>query len=169
MIMHADLWDAMSAMQVRLRSEFCAGHRILGLAGPGAKCRNIHGHNFTCWWTFKQGVEWPPVIEFGFVKVKLKDMLDGFFDHAFILWQDDDFLTYLEVNDLKRYTLREAPTTEAIAAEIARLTMNEFPDLVLVHVQLTEGSNNEAVWMADGQPESGGGAAGNTSVSCDYR
>jgi hypothetical protein len=41
----------------------------------------------------------------------------------------------------------DRPTTEAIASEIARLTQNYFPDLDLVCVQLTEGSNNEAVCM----------------------
>jgi 6-pyruvoyltetrahydropterin/6-carboxytetrahydropterin synthase len=139
----------MSTTTVKVRHEFCAGHRILGLTGPGEKCRNIHGHNFTCWWMFEQSPVWPPTVEFGFVKAKLKEMIDRLLDHAFIVHESDDFLDYLSTNSLKRYPLRDRPTTEAIAAEIARLTEEQFPDLDLVYVQLTEGSNNEAMWMAD--------------------
>jgi 6-pyruvoyltetrahydropterin/6-carboxytetrahydropterin synthase len=136
-----------STISVRVRHEFSAGHRILGLTGAGEKCRNIHGHNFTCWWMFEQASEWPPRVEFGAVKAELKTMIDELLDHAFIVHEDDDFLDYLSQNDLKRYALHDRPTTEAIAAEIARLTENHFSDLDLVCVQLTEGFNNEAVCM----------------------
>jgi 6-pyruvoyltetrahydropterin/6-carboxytetrahydropterin synthase len=135
----------MSTTSVRVRHEFSAGHRILGLRGAGEKCRNIHGHNFTCWWMFEQTSEWPPRVEFGAVKAQLRSLIDELMDHAFIVHEDDDFLDYLTQYDLKRYVLRDRPTTEAIAAEIARLTQTHFPDLDLVYVQLREGSNNEAV------------------------
>jgi 6-pyruvoyltetrahydropterin/6-carboxytetrahydropterin synthase len=138
----------LSTTSVRVRHEFSAGHRILGLTGAGEKCRNIHGHNFTCWWLFEQISDWPPRVEFGAVKAELRTMIDELLDHAFIVHEDDDLLDYLTQKDLKRYALRDRPTTEAIAAEIARLTQQQFPDLDLVYVQLTEGSNNEAVWSA---------------------
>lgn len=137
----------MNVITVKVRHAFSAGHRILGLSGAGEKCRNIHGHNFGCWWTFEQPSEWPPRVEFGAVKAELKLMIDGLLDHAFIAHIDDEFLDYLTQHDLKRYALQDKPTTEAIAAEIARLTQQNFPQLDLVCVQLTEGSNNEAVCM----------------------
>jgi 6-pyruvoyltetrahydropterin/6-carboxytetrahydropterin synthase len=136
-----------STTSVRVRHEFSAGHRILGLSGAGEKCRNIHGHNFTCWWMFEQTLEWPPRVEFAAVKAGLRTLIDELMDHAFIAHEDDDFLDYLIQRNLKRYALRDRPTTEAIAAEIARLTQKHFPDLDLVYVQLTEGSNNEAVCL----------------------
>jgi 6-pyruvoyltetrahydropterin/6-carboxytetrahydropterin synthase len=139
--------DQMNMISVKVRQTFSAGHRILGLSGAGEKCRNIHGHNFECWWTFGQTSEWPPRVEFGAVKAELKSMIDGLFDHAFIVHIDDEFLDYLTQHDLKRYPLRDRPTTEAIAAEIARLTQQTVPELDLVCVQLAEGSNNEAVCM----------------------
>lgn len=101
----------MSNTCVRVRHEFSAGHRILGLTGAGEKCRNIHGHNFTCWWMFEQGSGWPPRVEFGAVKAQLRAMVDELFDHAFVVHEDDDFLDYLIRHDLKRYTLRDRPTT----------------------------------------------------------
>jgi 6-pyruvoyltetrahydropterin/6-carboxytetrahydropterin synthase len=137
----------MSTTSVRLRHEFSAGHRILGLSGAGEKCRNIHGHNFVCWWMFEQTLEWPPRVEFAAVKAELRTLIDELLDHAFIVHEDDDFLDYLVQRDLKRYPLHDRPTTEAIATEIARLTQQHFGDLDLVYVQLAEGSNNEAVCM----------------------
>ncbi len=142
----------MSTTTVRVRHKFSAGHRILGLTGAGEKCRNIHGHNFTCWWMFDQRPGWPLAVEFGSVKAELKEMIDRLLDHAFIVHKDDEFVGYLVTHGLKRYLLSDRPTTEAIAAEIARLTEAQFPALDLLYVQLTEGSNNEAVWMRGGPP-----------------
>lgn len=139
----------MSPMRVRMMHEFCAGHRIVGLTGPGAQCRNIHGHNFICWWTFEQRLGWPPPVEFTSIKAQLRKMVDGLLDHAFIVHERDEFLTYLVAHDMKRYPLNDVPTTEAIATEIAKLTKNEFPDLDLLSVELKEGSKNEAIWLAE--------------------
>lgn len=130
----------MSTISVRVKHEFSAGHRILGFSGAAEKCRNIHGHDYTCWWMFETTLEWPPRVEFGAVKAGLRRMIDERMDHAFIVHQDDDFLAYLTHHDLKRYALRDRPTTE-----IARLTQQHFGHLELVYVQLREGSNNEAV------------------------
>lgn len=139
---------------ISIKAHFAAGHRILGLGGLGEKCRNIHGHTWTVTWTFAQDPTW----EFCELKARLKNLIDIYFDHAFILDIRDDFCHYLDVNHLKQYQLEGPPTTEAIAAEIARLTVDRlitehgkgqkalFPEAKLLRLELGEGPDNCATW-----------------------
>ena len=151
----------MSTISVKLH--FAAGHRILGLDGSGAKCRNIHGHTFHVTWTFIQGAG-ETTLEFGDLKTMLRGVLVPF-DHTFILHCYDDFEHYLKANDLKYYLTDTPPTTECIAQEIGRLTIQRmtkgrvdalgaerpapFPDARLYCVEVEEGPENSAMW----QPE----------------
>jgi 6-pyruvoyl-tetrahydropterin synthase len=146
----------MSTISVKMH--FAAGHRILGLEGPGEKCRNAHGHTFYVTWTFAQHSS----LEFGELKQRLRSMIKTHLDHGFILDKRDDFLHYLKANQLKHYALDGPPTTEAIAAEIAQLTIDRlttpwkdhfgdnqpalFPNAVLLRVVLEEGPENCATW-----------------------
>jgi 6-pyruvoyltetrahydropterin/6-carboxytetrahydropterin synthase len=144
---------------ISVKTHFAAGHRILGLTGEGEKCRNIHGHTFHVTWVFEQH----PSLEFGELKIALRGVVRRHFDHSFILDRTDDFARYLNVNNLRHYLLDGPPTTEAIAAEIARLSIERlttvckdgwkddekkplYPDATLLKVLLDEGPDNNATW-----------------------
>jgi 6-pyruvoyl-tetrahydropterin synthase len=147
---------------VSINCHFAAGHRILGLEGPGEKCRNIHGHTFAVTWVFEQH----PDIEFGRLKAILRSVCGGF-DHAFILDKTDDFLHYLQVNMLRSVPLDGPPTTERIAEELAyraieRITQPQespgftkgiqpavYPHALLLRVEVHEGPENCATWEAN--------------------
>jgi 6-pyruvoyltetrahydropterin/6-carboxytetrahydropterin synthase len=147
---------------ISVKSHFAAGHRILGLTGAGAKCRNVHGHTFHVTWVFAQEAG-DTALEFGELKARLKGTIGAHFDHSFILDVSDDFCHYLRINDMRYYALNGPPTTEAIAAEIARLTIQRltkpipkdsfhgempalWPDAKLLRVVLEEGPENCATW-----------------------
>jgi 6-pyruvoyltetrahydropterin/6-carboxytetrahydropterin synthase len=147
---------------ISVKTHFAAGHRILGLTGAGAKCRNVHGHTFHVTWVFAQD-ESEMALEFGELKSRLKGIITQHFDHAFILHCYDDFEHYLQVNGMRYYLTDNPPTTEVIAAEIARLTIERltkpvpptnslpgvhapWPDAKLLRVVLEEGPENCATW-----------------------
>jgi 6-pyruvoyl-tetrahydropterin synthase len=132
---------------ISVKTHFAAGHRILGLSGEGAKCRNIHGHTFHVTWTFAQDQN-KMTVEFGAAKVWLKQLIKAYFDHAFIVDIHDEFCHYLDTNHLKHYQLECPPTTEAIVAEIAGLTREKYP--TLIRVELNEGPENTATWEPSG-------------------
>lgn len=121
------------------------GHRILGLEGSGAKCRNIHGHN----WQAK--IHWANPdghLEFGAVKMAVDGWIAAWWDHGFILATDDPFAEYLAAEGLKMYTLAEPPTTEAIAEHLAhQMTRVMGREPLSVHV--AEGFRNGATWIPD--------------------
>jgi 6-pyruvoyltetrahydropterin/6-carboxytetrahydropterin synthase len=132
---------------VSVNHYFSAGHRILGLNGPASKCANLHGHTFDVEWTFRQGT---PFVEFTFVKRVLRGWVDETLDHGYIVAADDRvLLDFLAAHDLKHYTTASAPTTEAIAVEIAEATQRCLPACCLLSVRVGEGPHNSARWERD--------------------
>lgn len=146
---------------ISVQTHFAAGHRILGLPGEGAKCRNIHGHTFTCTWTIQQDAASEEPVEFGELKHRLKEIIKAEYDHGFLLDATDDFVHYLSANMLRHRTLDGPPTTERIAEDIGQVTMRHFteeqrvwgcvrsalaPHARLLSVRLEEGPENTATW-----------------------
>lgn len=129
---------------ISVKQHFAAGHRILGLTGPGAKCRSPHGHTFHVTWTFTQAAGGD--LEFGAVKEALRAMIKDQFDHGFILDKSDDFCEFLRAGKHKLYRLNGPPTTELIAEEIALCTLKVLPKAPLRSVELWEGPENSATW-----------------------
>jgi len=78
-----------------------AGHRV---TYHGSKCRNIHGHRYTIQATcagplFDQGEQEGMVLDFGFLKEEMMDVIDGACDHGFIMWNKDPLLgTFLNMD-----------------------------------------------------------------------
>jgi 6-pyruvoyl-tetrahydropterin synthase len=130
---------------ISLKAHFAAGHRILGLTGPGAKCKNIHGHTFHVTWTFKQEAG-DMALEFGAVKAVLRGMVAELWDHGFFVDRADGFRDYLRAGALKYWTIEGPPTTEAIAAMIAAETLKALKKAPLLRVELCEGPENTATW-----------------------
>jgi len=71
-----------------------AGHRV---TYHGSKCRNVHGHRYTIQATCAgplatEGEEEGMVLDFGFLKEEMMNVIDGACDHGFIMWNKDPLL-----------------------------------------------------------------------------
>ena len=137
----------MSTISVRMH--FAAGHRILGLSGPGAKCRNPHGHTFYVTFVFEQSTQWPPPVEFGAAKASLRDRIKDRYDHGFFVdAADESMRTFLEREGCKHHVFDGPPTTERIAELFARDARHLVKDANLLRVVVEEGPENTATYEA---------------------
>ena len=139
----------MSRVTITVRHHMSAGHRLVGLGGAAAKCENLHGHTFGIDWTFAAPDLGANTVEFGAIKAAVRGWVDEHLDHGYIAGAGDvQLLNVLAGMGVKHYVLESAPTTEAIAAEIARATTHLLPALDLVSVHVSEGPHNAATWHA---------------------
>lgn len=70
------------------------GHRV---TYHGSKCRNLHGHRYTIEATctgdlYESGEQEGMVLDFGFLKEEMMDVIDKFCDHGTTLWIKDPLL-----------------------------------------------------------------------------
>jgi 6-pyruvoyltetrahydropterin/6-carboxytetrahydropterin synthase len=98
------------------RFTFCAGHRLVGHEG---KCRNLHGHNYALE-VYVTGAEQDQIgriLDFKMLKQRVKTWVDENWDHAFVLWeQDENGLAALRLSQPHRiYELDSNPTSENMA------------------------------------------------------
>lgn len=136
---------ARSTVSVRLF--FAAGHRILGLTGAGAKCRNLHGHTFFVTFVFEQSDAWPPPVEFGAAKASLRERIKDRYDHGFFVDRaDTKLLDFLESEQCKHTVFDGPPTTERMAQLLAREAMLLVQGANLLRVSLEEGPENTATY-----------------------
>lgn len=127
---------------VSLTFSWPMGHRILDLPGDGAKCTNVHGHNWTA------VVELPNddgALEFGEVKAKLGDWIDQTLDHGFMVHDQDPFMHYLVAEGLKHYVVPKPPTTEVLARVISQQA-EALTGVRPFRVHVQEGPRNAATW-----------------------
>lgn len=133
------------SVSITLTFRWPMGHRILGLDGPGAKCRNIHGHNWTA------DITWPNTdgaLEFGAVKQTMDAWIGEHLDHGFAAAYNDPFLGYLRSESMKHIALSGPPTTERIAALIAD-SAHAATGVRPARVHVQEGYRNAATWEVD--------------------
>lgn len=74
-----------------------AGHRV---THHGSKCRNLHGHRYTVQAVcegplFAEGEQQGMVLDFGFLKEEMMDIIDAHCDHGMILWIKDPWVPVL--------------------------------------------------------------------------
>lgn len=130
------------ATTITLTFRWPMGHRILGLTGAGAKCQNVHGHNWLA------DIEIPNDdggLEFGWVKAQMNGWIDAHLDHGFLVGEDDPFGEDLVRLGSKRFVVPGQPTTEALArllAEVAEERTGRTP----ARVHVLEGYRNAATW-----------------------
>lgn len=135
---------------ITVHHHMSAGHRLLGLGGSGAKCENLHGHTFGIDWTFTAPGLDAQEVEFTAIKKTVRGWVDTHMDHGYIAARDDEQLvSILAGMGVKHYLTDDPPTTETIAAEIARVTQSLLPGLELVSVHVTEGPHNAATWWSE--------------------
>lgn len=129
-------------LSITLTFRWPMGHRVLGLPGPGAKCANVHGHNW------QADVELPNDdggLEFGAVKHVIGEWIDRNLDHGFLVGRDDPFVDYLSNEKLKHYVIDGQPTTEAVA-QLLGLRVNAILGVSPVRVHVLQGYRNAATW-----------------------
>lgn len=130
-----------------LSHHFSAGHRIIGLVGPGAKCSNIHGHTFGVEWTVQLPDITAAAVEFAAVKALLRGYVDKALDHGFLVHKDDlEMGNVLLTIKSKHLVMKTRPTTEAIATLIAEESQKLLGDVRLLEVRVSEGPHNAATW-----------------------
>jgi len=132
----------MSSVSITLTFRWPMGHRILGLQGPGAKCANIHGHNW------QADIELPNddgKLEFGLVKAQIGGYIESMLDHGFAVQHDDPFRIYLRDNELKFVAFTHPPTTEVIASFLAEIA-SDLTGVKPLRVHVQEGYRNAATW-----------------------
>lgn len=138
------------SLTITVKHHMSAGHRLIGLGGAATKCENLHGHTFGIEWEFVAPDASAKDVEFGAIKATVRGWVNKHLDHGYIVGCDDvQLVDVLQGMGVKHYTLEDMPTTEAIAAEIARVTKSLLPDLRLVSVHVTEGPHNAATWWSD--------------------
>ncbi|WP_164101976.1 6-pyruvoyl trahydropterin synthase family protein [Candidatus Laterigemmans baculatus] len=104
------------ALTIMRRIRFCAGHR---LRMHGGRCENFHGHNYVADF-YVTGEEQDAVgrlIDFSDLKARCKGWLDEHWDHAFLLWdQDENGIAALrQVEPHRLFVMPYNPTAENMA------------------------------------------------------
>ncbi len=104
------------AIRLMRRIKFCAGHRLVGHEG---KCRNLHGHNYVAEFfvTADEQDSVGRVIDFSLLKTRFKGWIDEYWDHAFILWNEDGMALQAvrSVDPHRVFELPYNPTAENLA------------------------------------------------------
>lgn len=142
-------------MHITRRLEFDAGHRI---PNHNSQCKHLHGHRYAIEITLTgevvttEGVsEQGMVMDFSDVKRIAKERVVDRWDHAFLVYRDDqvvlDFLNTLPNH--KTVILNVIPTAENLAKTAFDLLLDAYRDtygnhLRLERVRLYETPNNWA-------------------------
>ncbi len=129
-------------MQITTRLEFDAGHRI---PSHKSQCRNLHGHRYALEITLSGDIisqegmsENGMVMDFSDVKAIARQALVDVWDHAFIVYKNDqvilDFLNTLP--DHKTVIINCVPTAENLAAEAFKILKANYHDTFGNHLKL---------------------------------
>lgn len=121
-------------ISIMRRIHFCAGHRLYGHEG---KCAHFHGHNYVAEFhvtgTGQDAVG--RVIDFSMLKAVLKGWIDEFWDHGFLLSeQDENGLNAIRlVEPSRHYVMPGNPTAENMASHL----LNEICPRLLKPLNVT--------------------------------
>ena len=106
------------------RLTFCAGHRVYG---HESKCANLHGHNYVVF-IHARSPELDSlgrVVDFSVLKDTIGSWIDSFWDHGFLVSNEDPFRLVL-LNDIKqKWYLMDNPTAENMAKRLL-ITANDL-------------------------------------------
>lgn len=146
-------------IQITIRVEFCAGHRLIGHEG---RCRQVHGHNYTALLTAEPEEAAVPaggeaaaldavgrVVDFAVLRDRVGGWIDTHWDHRFILsGEDRSMIAFLREDGQPYYTLPINPTAEAMAHHLLHVAGPEAlagTGVRLVRVELYETADCGAV------------------------
>lgn len=136
---------------VAVRHNFETAHRLPHIGG---KCFNLHGHSWECEVVIvsEEVGEDGLVVEFGALKMLLRQWIDIEWDHGAILGKEDPLLAVLRAMGSKAYEFPQWPTVEAVAEELATvsarllLDIPRAPDARVLRVTVRETAVNSAMW-----------------------
>jgi 6-pyruvoyltetrahydropterin/6-carboxytetrahydropterin synthase len=129
-------------MQITTRLEFDAGHRI---PSHKSQCRNLHGHRYAIEITLSGDIikdatasENGMVMDFSDVKSIARSVVVDVWDHAFLVYQDDQqVLSFLNsLPNHKTVIMSTVPTAENMAAEAFKLLSIAYKDSYGNHLKL---------------------------------
>jgi 6-pyruvoyltetrahydropterin/6-carboxytetrahydropterin synthase len=129
-------------MQITTRLEFDAGHRI---PNHKSQCRNLHGHRYVLEITLsgdiinqKETSEDGMVMDFSDVKKIARDSVVDVWDHAFLVFKDDEVvLNFLNsLPNHKTVIFPTVPTAENMAAEAFKILKSQYKDMYGNHLTL---------------------------------
>ena len=108
-------------LSIMRRFTFCAGHRLVGHEG---KCQNLHGHNYVAeiYVTGQQQDAVGRILDFKLLKSRCKGWIDENWDHAFVLWKEDEngLAAIRQSKPHRIYELDTNPTAENMATHLLR-------------------------------------------------
>lgn len=133
--------DVNGGLSVTRYHDISCGHRIVGHEGS---CRFLHGHNYRIFFTCVVGGvdSLGRVVDFSVIKNRLCGWLDENWDHRFLIWEKDPYLSVLL--DLTPESLAVVPfnpTVEMMADYILRVVGPRVlfdEDALLVEVKIEE-------------------------------
>lgn len=122
--------------ELKVISRFAAAHRLTMV---GAKCENLHGHNWTieAYLAGNRLDDAGVLMDFGILKSRLREII-GRLDHQFL-------------NDLELFSGRQ-PSSERIATYIGQELQKAIttPGIRVSRVSAWESEDACATWVADG-------------------
>lgn len=76
--------------------DISCGHRVVGHEG---KCRFLHGHNYRIHFLVSANTldSIGRVLDFSVIKEKLCLWLEEYYDHKFLIWEQDELLPQLQI------------------------------------------------------------------------
>lgn len=134
------------AYKVSIELQFDAAHRLCDYEG---KCHNLHGHTYFAIVEVTAAELIPPgfVVDFAALKRTVKKFIDGFWDHATILWREDPLVDMLEEQGLRIYRMDNEPTAEYMAEHLFGMVDRDLPNTVAVtQVSIMETPTSTAIY-----------------------
>lgn len=149
----------MNKIRITKHFDFESAHALYGYDG---KCKNIHGHSYHLYVTVIgipiENSEHPKngmVMDFGDLKVIVKQEIVGKFDHAVVLNENSphkELANTINDHSHKVVLVPYQPTSENMLLDFAERIQVRLPQNVLLHsLKLYETANSYAEWFADDQ------------------
>lgn len=121
------------SISIMKQIRFCAGHRLLN---HGGKCENLHGHNYVAqiYVTARETDAIGRVVDFSVIKKLFKSWIDEHWDHATILWVEDEAAIRAvgSVTPHRLFELPRNPTAENMARHLLEVVapqlLSQIPD-----------------------------------------
>jgi 6-pyruvoyltetrahydropterin/6-carboxytetrahydropterin synthase len=149
----------MNKIRITKHFDFESAHALYGYDG---KCKNIHGHSYHLYVTVigvpiensqhpKNGM----VMDFGDLKVIVKQEIVDKFDHAVVLNENSphkELANTINEHSHKVVLVPYQPTSENMLFDFVERIQARLPQNVLLHsLKLYETANSYAEWFADDQ------------------
>jgi 6-pyruvoyltetrahydropterin/6-carboxytetrahydropterin synthase len=141
---------------VRIEITFDSGHRLLDYAG---KCAFPHGHTYRAEVFLRSNSldQLGLVYDFTELKNRIKNWIDTYWDHAFLINSDDTELLagLTPLTKSRLYVFQgENPSCEVMARELYH-KVKELCNLLPARVRLWESLNQYAEFHGDGEGRNG--------------